>query len=67
METNRNLPSRLYHTAYTTKDMDKTRKFYEEIIGLPLVAFSESDKLFGKIRSYCHCFVGLADRGAPFR
>jgi glyoxylase I family protein len=59
------LPSRLHHTAYTTKDMERTRKFYEEVIGLPLVAtWSESDKLFGKVRTYCHCFFGLADGGA---
>lgn len=65
MRTTRKLPSRLHHTAYTTKDMEKTRKFYEEVIGLPLVAtWSESDKLFGKVRTYCHCFFGLADGGA---
>jgi catechol 2,3-dioxygenase-like lactoylglutathione lyase family enzyme len=59
------LPSRLHHTAYTTKDMEKTRQFYEEVIGLPLVAtWSESDKLFGKVRTYCHCFFGLGDGGA---
>lgn len=56
------IPSRLHHTAYTTKDMEKTRKFYEEIAGLPLIAtWCESDELFGKIRTYCHCFFGLAD------
>ena len=59
------LPSRLHHTAYTTRDMEKTRQFYEDIIGLPLVAtWSESDKLFGKVRTYCHCFFGLGDGGA---
>ena len=59
------LPSRLHHTAYTTKDMEETRRFYEDVIGLPLVAtWSESDKLFGKMRTYCHCFFGLADGGA---
>ena len=65
MPTTSKLPSRLHHTAYTTKDMEKTRTFYEEVIGLPLVAtWSESDKLFGKMRTYCHCFFGLADGGA---
>jgi catechol 2,3-dioxygenase-like lactoylglutathione lyase family enzyme len=65
MSTTRKLPSRLHHTAYTTKDMEKTRAFYEEVIGLPLVAtWSESDELFGKVRTYCHCFFGLADGGA---
>jgi glyoxylase I family protein len=65
MATTRKLPSRLHHTAYTTKDMEKTRVFYEEVIGMPLVAtWSESDELFGKVRTYCHCFFGLADGGA---
>jgi glyoxylase I family protein len=45
--------------------MEKTRDFYENVIGLPLVAtWSESDELFGKVRTYCHCFFGLADGGA---
>ena len=39
------LPSRLLHTAYVTKDLEATRKFYEEVVGLPLVAtWSESDE-----------------------
>jgi catechol 2,3-dioxygenase-like lactoylglutathione lyase family enzyme len=59
------LPSRLHHTAYTTKDMEKTKKFYTEVIGLPLIAtWSEADELFGKLRVYCHCFFGLGDGGA---
>ena len=59
------LPSRLHHTAYVTRDMEATRKFYEEIVGLPLVAtWSESDELFGKVRTYCHCFFGIGDGGA---
>jgi catechol 2,3-dioxygenase-like lactoylglutathione lyase family enzyme len=33
-----NLPTRLHHTAYVTRDMEKTRHFYEDLIGLPLVA-----------------------------
>jgi hypothetical protein len=65
MVRNRKLPSRLHHTAYTTKDREKTREFYEALIGIPLVAtWSESDELFGKVRTYCHCFFGLADGGA---
>jgi glyoxylase I family protein len=60
-----NLPSRLHHTAYVTKDMEATRKFYEEVIGLPLIAtWSESDELFGKVRTYCHCFFGIGDGSA---
>jgi glyoxylase I family protein len=59
------LPSRLHHTAYTSKDLEATRHFYEDIIGLPLVAtWCEKDELFGKVRTYCHCFFGLGDGGA---
>ena len=60
-----NLPSRLHHTAYVTKDMNATRHFYEDILGLPLIAtWCESDELWGKVRTYCHCFFGIADGGA---
>jgi len=59
------LPSRLHHTAYVSRDLEATRRFYEDIIGLPLVAtWCESDELFGAVRTYCHCFFGLADGGA---
>ncbi len=59
------LPSRLHHTAYVTKDLEKTRAFYEELIGLPLAAtWCESDELFGEVRTYCHCFFELADGSA---
>jgi glyoxylase I family protein len=58
-------PTRLHHTAYVTKDMRATCAFYEELIGLPLVAtWCESDELFGKLRTYCHCFFGLEDGSA---
>ena len=59
------LPSRLHHNAYVTRDMEATRKFYEEVIGMPLVAtWSESDELFGAMRTYCHCFFAIGDGGA---
>ena len=31
MATARNLPSRLHHTAYVSKNLEETRKFYEDI------------------------------------
>jgi glyoxylase I family protein len=59
------LPSRLHHNAYVTSNMEATRHFYEDLIGMPLVAtWCESDVLFGKERTYCHCFFGLADDSA---
>ena len=65
MATKAKLPSRLHHTAYVSKDLEATRKFYEEIIGLPLLAtWCEKDMLFGAERTYAHCFFGLGDGGA---
>lgn len=59
------LPSRLHHTAYVSRDLEATRKFYEEVIGLPLLAtWCEKDLLFGAERTYCHLFFGLGDGGA---
>lgn len=59
------LPSRLHHTAYVSSDLERTRAFYEDVIGLPLLAtWCESDMLFGAERTYCHLFFGLADGGA---
>ena len=65
MATTAKLPSRLHHTAYVTRDLEATRRFYEEIIGLPLVAtWCEKDELFGAERTYCHLFFELGDGGA---
>src|SRR5580693_6221260 len=65
MAQSNKLPIRLHHNAYVTRDQEKTRQFYEEVIGMPLVAtWCESDELFGKVRTYCHTFFGMADGGA---
>src|SRR5205807_9328228 len=59
------LPSRLHHNAYVTRDQEETRQFYEDVIGLPLLAtWCESDELFGKVRTYVHTFYGIGDGGA---
>jgi glyoxylase I family protein len=65
MATTDKLPSRLHHTAYVARDLEETRKFYEDVIGLPLIAtWCEVDELFGAERVYCHLFFGLADGSA---
>src|SRR4029450_6230450 len=59
------VPSRLHHTAYVVKNLEATRHFYEDQLGMPLVAtWCEQEELFGKERTYCHCFFGLADGSA---
>ena len=59
------VPSRLHHTAYVSKNLEATRAFYEDVLGIPLVAtWCETDFLFGKDRTYCHLFFGLKDGSA---
>lgn len=54
--------SRLHHNAYVTTDMESVRKFYENLIGFPLVAtWCETADLFGKERVYMHCFFDIGD------
>jgi catechol 2,3-dioxygenase-like lactoylglutathione lyase family enzyme len=61
------LPLRLHHYAYVIKDQEANRKFFEDILGLPLVATwceRTFNKEFNREVSYCHTFYGLADGGA---
>lgn len=47
----------LHHNAYVCKDLETVRQFYEEVIGFKLVAtWAERADLFGKVRTYAHCF-----------
>lgn len=61
------LPLRLHHYAFVVRDQEKNRQFFEDLLGLPLIAtwcerayFAD----FGKEVDYCHTFFGLADGGA---
>jgi glyoxylase I family protein len=55
-------PIRLHHHATVTDDQEANRRFYEDVIGMPLVAtWTETDVLFGATRTYCHTFYALAD------
>ena len=59
------LPLRLHHNAYVAKNLEVTRTFYEDVLGMPLLAtWCEKADLFGKERVYCHCFFGLEDESA---
>lgn len=54
--------SKLHHNAHVTTDMAAVREFYEEIIGFPLVAtWCEKADLFGKERTYMHCFFDIGN------
>lgn len=53
----------LYHFAYPCRDADETRRFYEDILGLPLVNCMTSDKVpsTGEATPYAHFFFELGD------
>jgi catechol 2,3-dioxygenase-like lactoylglutathione lyase family enzyme len=55
-------PRRLHHAAWVTRDQEATRQFYEDVLGLPLVATWAERASTG--REYCHTFFALADGGA---
>jgi glyoxylase I family protein len=60
------IPTRLHHAAYVCRDLEQTRKFYEDILGWPMAAaWRECDKVFGEDELYyCHLFFQIADGGA---
>ncbi len=62
------LPLRLHHNAYVCADQEKTRHFYEDIIGLPLLATwieeGEFPEFPGRKMAYSHAFYGIGDGGA---
>jgi catechol 2,3-dioxygenase-like lactoylglutathione lyase family enzyme len=59
------IPSRLHHYNYSCADHEKTRAFYEDLLGLPLIAFwcevEPSHMDGGKEIVMGHAFYGLAD------
>ncbi|GIK34731.1 MAG: glyoxalase [Gammaproteobacteria bacterium] len=55
--------SSIHHAAYRCRDAEQTRWFYEDVLGLPLVAAIINEKVAGldKDIPYLHLFFGLAD------
>jgi catechol 2,3-dioxygenase-like lactoylglutathione lyase family enzyme len=60
-------PLRLHHYAWVTRDQEANRRFFEDVLGMPLVATwcertynPEADREL----EYCHTFYALADGGA---
>src|SRR5882724_750117 len=62
------LPLRLHHNAYVCADQERTRRFYEDVIGLPLLATwieeAEFPEFPGRRLSFRHTFFGIGDGGA---
>ena len=60
-------PERLHHYAFVIRDQEANRHFFEDILGIPLVA-TWCEKAFHHVLKreieYCHTFYGMADGGA---
>ena len=61
------LPLRLHHNARVVRDHEVNRRFFEDLLGIPLVA-TWCEKTFSaemqKEIEFCHTFFALADGGA---
>ena len=61
------LPSRLHHNAYVVRDHEVNRRFFEDLLGIPLVA-TWCEKTFSSELNreidFCHTFFGMEDGGA---
>ncbi|GAA0733562.1 VOC family protein [Sphingomonas sp. ABOLD] len=56
------LPARLHHAAYVSSDHERTRHFYEDVLGLPLTDFwIEREVLGGVPHAFGLASYGLAD------
>lgn len=56
-------PNRLHHAAWVTRDMEMTRAFYEDVLGLPLTAcWIEKNPSTGQ--EYCHTCFEIGDGGS---
>jgi glyoxylase I family protein len=61
------LPLRLHHHAYVVRDHETNRRFFEDLLGIPLVA-TWCEKSFSreldKEIEFCHTFFGMEDGSA---
>ena len=60
-------PERLHHHAYVVRDQEANRHFFEDLLGIPLVA-TWCERHFqpsvGREVAFCHTFYALGDGGA---
>ena len=61
------LPERLHHYAFVVKDHEVNRQFFEDVLGIPLVAtWCEKGfhRLLGREIELCHTFFAVGDGSA---
>lgn len=63
MATNAPKIKGLYHFSYPCRDGEETRKFYEDLLGLPLVNCMTADRVpsTGEEKPYAHFFFEMSD------
>jgi len=60
-------PERLHHHAFVVKDQEANRHFFEDILGIPLVATwceRHVSAFVGREVALCHTFYAMGDGGA---
>ena len=60
-------PERLHHHAYVVKDQESNRRFFEDVLGIPLTATWCEQHLNPWVNrevAFCHTFYSLGDGGA---
>ncbi len=61
------LPSRLHHNAFVVKEHEVNRRFFEDLLGIPLVATWCEKNFSAELQrevEFCHTFFAMADGGA---
>ncbi|HJU16576.1 MAG TPA: VOC family protein [Stellaceae bacterium] len=61
------LPLRLHHHAYVVRDHEVNRRFFEDLLGIPLVATWCEKSFSGELQKeieFCHTFFGIEDGSA---
>jgi glyoxylase I family protein len=60
----RNRLRRLHHHAVRTDDMEATRRFYEDLLGMPMIAAQRGIfEIGGRQAPFLHCFFEMGDGG----
>ena len=58
------LPARLHHNAFVVRDHEVNRRFFEDLLGIPLVATWCEKNFSAEMQrevEFCHTFYGMAD------
>jgi glyoxylase I family protein len=61
------LPSRLHHNAFVVRDHEVNRRFFEDLLGIPLVATWCEKNYSAEMQrevEFCHTFYSMEDGGA---